>query len=134
MYNSKSKNLFSDDLLKTNKNNNYYYDFGTGKKVEKEESKKERDDFLEGFKFAETVIEREKEKREQERKEGLAKIRANAEKREWSSQSTIDPFLEGFNGTSTEENKWMPDLLKEKTNGILNPQLPNESDHAFRGS
>ena len=62
MQNFKNKNWFSDDLLKTNKNNNYYYDFGTGKKIEREEVKKERDDFLEGFKFPETVIEREKEK------------------------------------------------------------------------
>ena len=62
MNNFKNKNWFSDDLLKPDKNNNYYYDFGTGKKVEREEVKKERDDFLEGFKFPETVIEREKEK------------------------------------------------------------------------
>ncbi len=45
MNNFNNKNRFSDDLLKPNKKNTYYYDFGTGKKVEKEEVKKTRDDF-----------------------------------------------------------------------------------------
>ena len=55
MYNFKNKNLYSDDILNPNKNNNYYYDFGTGKKVEREEVKKERDAFLEGFNGANTT-------------------------------------------------------------------------------
>ena len=47
MNNFKNKSLFLDDLLKTNKNDNYYYDFGTGNKIEREEVKEERDAFLE---------------------------------------------------------------------------------------
>lgn len=59
MYNSKSKNLFLDNLLKTNKNSSFYYDFGTGKKIEREEVKKERDAFLEGFNGTKTTIKEE---------------------------------------------------------------------------
>lgn len=143
MYNFKNKNLFSDDILKTNKNNNYYYGFGTGKQIEREDVKEKRDaflgvlsnranqkkdDFLVGFNDPYG------EKQEQERKERFANIRANADKRAWTSQSTTDPFLEGFNHDSSEENKWTSDLLKQKPTEILNPQLPDESDRAFRGS
>ena len=147
MYNFKNKNLFSDDILKTNKNNNYYYDFGTDKKVEREGIQKERDVFLSSANSSSTNNQKPKdddflagfndpygEKREKERKEKFADIRANADKRAWPSQSITDPFLEGFNQDSTEENKWTSDLFKEKGIGILNPQLPNESGHTFRDS
>ncbi|MBR3847774.1 MAG: hypothetical protein IKM21_00605 [Oscillospiraceae bacterium] len=138
MYNFKNKNLFSDDILKTNKSNNYYYDFGTGKQIERADVKEKRDallgasnnranqkkdDFLEGFNDPYG------EKKEQERKERFANIRANADKRNWSLQK--DPFLDGFNGTSNEENKWASDLFKEKTPGILNPFFPNEANRSL---
>ncbi len=126
MNNSNNTWIYENPLLK-NKNQRYYYDFGTGKQVEREEVKEKRDafldtasktstepqkqkkdDFLEGFNdpYGEKR-EQERKQKEQERKERLAKIRANADKRAWTSQSTTDPFLEGFNGTSSEENKWM---------------------------
>lgn len=118
MYNFKNKNLFSDDILKTNKNNNYYYDFGTGKQVERNDVKQERDAILNVENKTSTISQNQKkddflegfndpygEKREQERKERFANIRANADKRNWSSQN--DPFLEGFNQDSTEENGWI---------------------------
>jgi len=111
------------------KEHKYYYDFGTGKKVERAEPKeernsfplpksqttseapkRERDSFLEGFNdpYGEKA-EQERQRKEQERKERFANIRANADNRTWSSQSTpasqSDPFLEGFNSEATEANK-----------------------------
>ncbi len=125
--NSNNNWIIKNPLFKNN-DRGFYYDFGKGKNFEK-------DDFLEGFNdpFG-----------EKERKERLEKIRVKPDNQSWSSQgmlsSQTDPFLEGFNGISTEENKMTPDLFK-KTTGILSPQLPYDTDrvsndlqNAFRGS
>ena len=76
-------------------------DNGQTSKTETNPSSKKEDPFLEGFDdpYGEKR-EQEKLRKEQERKERLAKIRENADKRTWSSQSTTDLFLDGFNGTS----------------------------------
>ena len=143
MNNSRNNNWLYENPLLKNKNQRYPYDFGTGNKIERADVKEKRDaflgvssnlanqkkdDFLEGFNDPYG------EKRGQKRKERFVQIRENADKRNWHSQRTTDPFLEGFNQDSTEENKWTSDLFKEKTPGILNPQLPDKDDQAFRGS
>lgn len=59
-----SKNNFkwlNQDLLSPNEKQRYYYDFGTGNKIEREEVKKQRDAFLEGFNSDKTVKKNEKE-------------------------------------------------------------------------
>ena len=120
--NSHNNKWLTENPLFKNKDQRYYYDFGTGIKIERDEVKKERDaflnaasgsstkpqkqkkdDFLEGFNdpYGENR-EKERKQKEQERKERLAKIRANADTRTWSSQN--DPFLEGFNQDSTQHN------------------------------
>ncbi|MEE1301586.1 MAG: hypothetical protein UHD64_02285 [Bacteroidales bacterium] len=92
------------------------------KKVGDNVTKKDYDDFFEGFNdpYGEKR-EQERQQKEQERKERFAKIRANADNRTWSSQSAstsqTDAFVKGFN--------------KEKTTGILNPHLPYDTDRAF---
>ncbi len=132
MNNSNNKWLYENPLLK-NKNQRYYYDFGTGIEIEREEVKEERDailnsatktsnkptnqkkdDFLEGFDdpYGEKR-EQERQRKEQERKERFAKIRENADKRNWTPQS--DPFLEGFNQTSKDENLWESTLGSVKS-------------------
>ncbi len=80
-------------------------------------TKKDYDDFFEGFNDPYG----EKREQEQQRKERLANIRANADKQNRYSQSAstlqTDAFVKGFN--------------KEKTTGILNPHPPYDTDRAF---
>ena len=64
-------------------------------------TKKDYDDFFEGFNDPYG----EKREQEQQRKERLANIRANADNRTWSSQNTDNPFLEGFNGILSEREQ-----------------------------
>ena len=114
MENSNNNKWMAENPLFKNKDQRYYYDFGTGNKIEREDVKQERDallgstskpqnqekdDFLEGFNdpYGEKR-EQERQQKEQERKERLANIRANAGKRNWYSQSTADTFLDRFNG------------------------------------
>ena len=126
MQNFKNKNWFSDDLLKTDKNNNYYHDFGTGNKIERADVKEKRDallgnssnlanqkkdDFLEGFNDPYG------EKQEQERKERFAKIRENADNRTRSSRSATDSFLDGFNFGGIVKKR-------EKENGVFQKKEP----------
>lgn len=83
------------------------------------------DPFLEGFDdpYGEKR-EQEKLRKEQERKERLAKIRENADKRTWSSQNTTDLFLDGFNGTSNEQRVKFPNTqLQSKPLMFPNTQL-----------
>ncbi len=143
MNNSSNNNWVTQNPLFKNKNQRYYYDFGTGKQVEREEVKEKRDailnhavktstepqkqkkdDFLDGFNdpFGEKS-EQERQKNEQERKEKFANIRANADKRTWSSQN--DSFLEGFNGTSNEQRVKFPNTQLHATPSNTNLMFPN---------
>ena len=120
MNNSNNNNWITENPLFKNKDQRYYYDFGTGKQIEREEVKEKREAFLNAASGSSSNPQKQKkddflegfndpygEKRKQERKEKFATIRANADKRVWTSQSTTDPFLEGFNQDEKEENKWM---------------------------
>ena len=93
-------------------------------------TEKDYDTFFEGFNdpYGEKR-KQELQQKEQERKEKFAKIRANADKRDWSSQSTSAPFLQGFNHDA--ENKRMLDLFKEKTTNIVNSHFPDNADHTL---
>ena len=73
-------------------------------------TKKDYDDFFEGFNDPYGEKRKQEQQREyQERKEKFANIRANADNLTWSSQSgtasQTDPFLEGFNGTLNEREQ-----------------------------
>ncbi len=128
--NSLSNMWIDENPLFKNKIQNLTATSERTKKLDAKMSKKKTDDFLEGF--------NDPYGEEQERKERLAKIRANSDNRIWSSQSAAssqtDLLLEGFNQDSTKENKRIFDLFKEKTTSILNPHLPYDTDRAFRGS
>ena len=68
MNNPSNNNWITENPLFKNKNQRYYYDFGTEKKVEREEVKKERDAFLEGFNGTNTTEVKEENKTEKKRK------------------------------------------------------------------
>ena len=143
MKNSNNNNWVYESPLLKNKNQRYYYDFGTGNKIEREDVKKQRDAFLNSVSggsnkpqrddFLEGFDDPYAEKRERQQKERFANIRANADKRTWSSQSTLslqtDPFLQGFNQDSSEETDRILGLFNENKTGTLNPivQSPNVS-------
>ena len=61
MKNLSSFKWITQDPLSKNENQRYYYDFGTGEKIEREEVKKQRDAFLEGFNSVETMKKNKKE-------------------------------------------------------------------------
>ncbi len=140
MNNSNNKWLYENPLLK-NKDQRYYYDFGTGIEIEREEVKEERDailnsatktsnkptnqkkdDFLEGFDdpYGEKR-EQERQRKEQERKERFAKIRENADNRTWSSQSATDPFLDGFNSVGIVKKREKEGVGFQKREPKLTP-------------
>ncbi len=61
MKNLSSFKWITQDPLSKSENQRYYYDFGTGEKIEREEVKKQRDAFLEGFNSVETMKKNKKE-------------------------------------------------------------------------
>ena len=93
------------------------------KQAEKERA--ERNAFLDGFDdpYGEKR-EQERQQREEERKERFANIRANADKRNQTSQSTTDPFLDGFNGVSNQQRVKFPNTqLQSKPLAFPNTQM-----------
>ncbi len=210
----------TESPLSKSKEKKYYYDFGTGKKVETDEFKQEKDSFLDGFNSVGTLKPKEKEygvfngnaleitklpfdPRQEVKFEKLPyDPRKSPTVVQYAKGETKDPwgsslggdldsnedkelFISGFTGENKqpqikvkkpdtlaksaldflysknnrdkakdflannglpsfedreynkkhygmqEENKRMLDLLKEKTTGILNPKLPDDTDRAF---
>ncbi len=78
-------------------------------------TKKDYDDFFEGFNDPYG------EKREQERKEKFANIRASADNRTWSSQNKS--FLEGFNSAGITKKSRKGNGMFQKTKPEI-PKLP----------